>query len=641
MASRPLLIALLVAGLPATALAEPLIDGSVIEFEWNLVEEDGTFTPISSNDPDFQWERQFNLARCYCGGDDPGNLDRSLQFGIEFSIDPTLDMTVEDPIHVWLGIDCLNVEPTSRQCGGDTPQHEFGNASDLNTPQKVAFNVYELHNANGDMCMHQEYTGGVYAAPATEGSIDYGDDELFESTWEIDTRAPPVPDAFVSATGSENGVYLDWEPIVDNEEDIYKWQVLCGRVEGNTVVPISDEPSHDALWETAEDLCGLPTIETYIADPPAALPEPLRTLDPDYVCGEADGAVSDIRIDGLENNVEYWVVLVAVDEARNVAGIAPATALTPQSVVDFWEDLDANGSEVEGGFCMVGPRSSGSGALVSLLLVLAVAWRRRRALVLAAAILVAPAAARAQSFAPYWEDETDVEDDGLADIKWHAGIKLGPYVPAIDDQLGVFDADGKGPYERVYGGYEILPVLEVDRLVWHPPGGQLGLGGSVGVMGKTANSFRFVDGNGDGIYQPGEEITRSKGDRTKFRLVPVAANVIYRLTLFDDEWGIPVIPYLRGGLAYYIWWNTKPDGSVSVVDGNKARGASLGLQGSAGLAVRAEAIDGAAAASMRDGGIYHAGFYAEYQLGWVDGFGSEKKLAVGDNTWFAGVNFEF
>jgi hypothetical protein len=44
---------------------------------------------------------------------------------------------------------------------------------------------------------------------------------------------------------------------------------------------------------------------------------------------------------------------------------------------------------------------------------------------------------------------------------------------------------------------------------------------------------------------------------------------------------------------------------------------------------------------MRDGGIYHAGFYAEYQLGWVDGFGSEKKLAVGDNTWFVGVNFEF
>jgi hypothetical protein len=232
-------------------------------------------------------------------------------------------------------------------------------------------------------------------------------------------------------------------------------------------------------------------------------------------------------------------------------------------------------------------------------------------------------------------------DDGLVDIKWHAGIKMGPYVPAIDAQLGVFDGEGMGPYERVYGGYEILPVLEVDRFIWHPPGGQLGIGGSIGVMGKTANSFRFVDGNMDGIYQPGEEITRAKGDRTKFRLVPVAANVIYRLTMLDDEWGIPVVPYLRGGLSYYIWWNTKPDGSVSVVDGNKARGASLGLQGSAGLAVRAENIDRAAAASMRDGGIYHAGFYAEYQLGWVDGFGNEKKLAVGDNTWFAGVNFEF
>jgi hypothetical protein len=44
---------------------------------------------------------------------------------------------------------------------------------------------------------------------------------------------------------------------------------------------------------------------------------------------------------------------------------------------------------------------------------------------------------------------------------------------------------------------------------------------------------------------------------------------------------------------------------------------------------------------MRESGIEHAGFYAEYSLGKVDGFGSDKKLSVGDATWFAGVDFEF
>ena len=45
--------------------------------------------------------------------------------------------------------------------------------------------------------------------------------------------------------------------------------------------------------------------------------------------------------------------------------------------------------------------------------------------------------------------------------------------------------------------------------------------------------------------------------------------------------------------------------------------------------------------SMRQSGIEHAGIYAELSLAKVDGFGSDKKLSVGDRTWFAGVNFEF
>ena len=73
-----------------------------------------------------------------------------------------------------------------------------------------------------------------------------------------------------------------------------------------------------------------------------------------------------------------------------------------------------------------------------------------------------------------------------------------------------------------------------------------------------------------------------------------------------------------------------------------ALGASLGYQLAVGLALRAERIDRQSAYSMRNElGIEHAGFYAEYSLGKVDGFGSDTKLSVGDATWFAGVDFEF
>jgi hypothetical protein len=100
-----------------------------------------------------------------------------------------------------------------------------------------------------------------------------------------------------------------------------------------------------------------------------------------------------------------------------------------------------------------------------------------------------------------------------------------------------------------------------------------------------------------------------------------------------------------------VWWVDAPNGDFakSCVDGSdaamcettSARGASLGFVGSIGLAIRAERIDVDAARSMRESGIEHAGFYAEYSLGKVDGFGSDKKLSVGDATWFAGVDFEF
>ena len=100
-----------------------------------------------------------------------------------------------------------------------------------------------------------------------------------------------------------------------------------------------------------------------------------------------------------------------------------------------------------------------------------------------------------------------------------------------------------------------------------------------------------------------------------------------------------------------MWWVSLTNGSLAKVckgDGvepdcsqNKALGASLGVTGSIGLAIRAERIDSSAAISMRQSGIQHAGIYGELSLAKVDGFGSSSKLSVGGRTWFAGVDFEF
>jgi len=273
-------------------------------------------------------------------------------------------------------------------------------------------------------------------------------------------------------------------------------------------------------------------------------------------------------------------------------------------------------------------------------------WQGRRIPSIAACALIVLGAshAHAGSYQPYWDDaqqfdeakqEVPLGDPSL--VTWHAGVRLGPFIPDIDSQLSVSPA----PYEQMFGGYHVLTMLDVHRIVW-TGFGQIGVGGSIGYWQKTARPF--VDGAD--LTQPNPE--RQRGNKTTLRLVPTELTATYRLTALDDDYGVPVVPYIRGGLAYYIWWMTAPSGNISRVCnssgemcGSKALGASLGVTGAIGLAIRAERVDATAAMSMRQSGIQHAGIYAELSLAKVDGFGSDKKLSVGDRTWFAGVDFEF
>src|SRR5690606_12867661 len=126
------------------------------------------------------------------------------------------------------------------------------------------------------------------------------------------------------------------------------------------------------------------------------------------------------------------------------------------------------------------------------------------------------------------------------------------------------------------------------------------------------------------------------------------AGVVYRLTALDERTWIPLVPYARAGLSYYLWWITRPSGEVAEVptmecpdpgdeslgcDGERALGASLGWQVALGVAIRAERLDPRAADSLRNEmGIAHAGFYAELAYAKVDGFGSAERLRVGDLT---------
>jgi hypothetical protein len=688
--------------------------------------------------------RYFNMAHCVCSAEKPDSV--AANFGFELTMSAMIGTETQGQI--WIGepgdanaCDLTDNQSTTRNvCRStglvieDLDEELFGEEHLVEVP------THKLLKVANESCTERTVGSTVWvlanAMGGTGGSLDYGS----SYTYTIDTKAPPIPrDVKVSAV--EGTIDVSWNIDVSDSNDIETFQALCL---GENNAPILSEAKFSRDYDTPATLCQSttsPLVPTEVVttgsaggDVTPTFPADLFTNDK-YICGEAARGGA-IKITGLENDTEYTIVIVSVDDSGNAKAFYLDKKQVPIPAIDAWEDLNDDKYGVEGGFCLInetygggsGPASGlrafrdetlaatalgrwlttayyqhvaplgayvhGSpvlrviAAVVLLPVVafalawhlltlpgllavigLAWAWRRRRrrrqrtlprlvvASAAAAALVAVPALASAQSsIMPYWEEESLADETEETGSRWNVGVKVGPYTPGIDaqyqDQTG---KDDRKPFDEAFRGGMWLPVLEVDYFILNHIG-QLGIGGSVGFSGDGANPWKVYDptlGSDPTMNRttPGHpNRLRENADDMTFRMVPLTLTAVYRATQLDEAYGIPVVPYLRGGLAYYIWWMRSPNGEIAKLDGCegdgesttcKGRGGSLGLVGSVGLALRAESIDKNAALSMRESGIQHAGFYVEGSLGWVDGFGSDKRLALGDLTWFAGFNFEF
>jgi hypothetical protein len=346
-------------------------------------------------------------------------------------------------------------------------------------------------------------------------------------------------------------------------------------------------------------------------------------------------------------------VLVVVDPSRNPLALDLGEH-TPSQVKDFWEFYHDRGGTAEGGCDLVGGSSGVAAGLVLVLaIVLFAPGRRRRRIGGGLLVLLVAARGGTAVAEPWWEagQEEVQEAVGAAPIHWDLEFKVAPYVPAVDSEFDL-GPDEVGPFEQMFGdGPFLMSGVTLDRYFLHPYG-QLGITGSLGFLTKSAHAFQ-VDAEGNVVTNEDGVPIRAPGDSNSFRLIPMSLGVVYRFTELDDRFHAILVPYGRVGLSYYYWWVKGPGGDIAEAptadcpdlmgcSGNKARGGSLGWQATGGVAFRLERIDPDAEVALRtELGIEHAGLMIEYTYAKVDGFGSEKKLSVGDATWFAGINFEF
>jgi hypothetical protein len=735
-------VAVMFAGRAAHAQAFP--NGAELVFNKVFFqdEDDGNYREPRNDDDSYFY---LNYAHCECARKKLGNQQK-IAYDITLSMPTT---TTSKPAEVWVGTGCENDTTRPLQCTKTSQM--IGNVDQIPSAgqARIELSLFEVFFPLAtDLAMASCAPNGIgieqsakiwllVDAEPNDGKPDYfksTDIPTIDTTAmtamvkAVDTKAPEVPTNLKVASGEES-IVISWDP-PSNPDSIYVFQALCIDPEG------LNPAEAEAKYQTQFDVCGedagvtLGEIDqggdgTLVTEMPA----PFKTLDTNFVCGEASKTAQSLTIKELDNGKAYQVALLAVDRYGNVAGTRFLRTVSPQPVTDLWEDIHDRDGAIDGGCLLSQTYGEGNpltrvlrdfrdttlartgygralthayyatlgkltvegsvvlrviaGLYLAPLVIIALLWhalslpgllaliavialRRRIKRYLLALALLVPSLASADDFEPYWatSEQEDASLMTIPEVDWHVGVKVGPYIPEIDLQAGLNAKTGLGPYEAMFGDWytpdsngdgmpekhdqrvwQVLPMLDVDRVLWEGFG-QFTVGGSLGYMQKSA--YAYVAGTSE----DDKKRERSTAGKNTFRLIPMAATVGYRFTYLDDAYGIPVVPYVRGGLSYYVWWMKAPNGNLSKVcdadspegmceNANKAYGGSFGFQGAVGLSIRAERIDSAAATSMRTSGLMHAGFYAELSYAKVDGFGSDSKLSVGDNTWFAGVDFEF
>ncbi|MCA9637433.1 MAG: hypothetical protein KC420_15510 [Myxococcales bacterium] len=227
-----------------------------------------------------------------------------------------------------------------------------------------------------------------------------------------------------------------------------------------------------------------------------------------------------------------------------------------------------------------------------------------------------------------------------------AEIKFGPYLPDVDRRYN--GPDEFGPYAKIFGetddrgvttGAPKKLMMTAVAFEWQflNPGG-------IGPLG-FGYTFSFARDKAQALLAdpPATGSVRSEADSTVFWVMPMALQLVYRFELLADRVHIPIVPYVKGGLAWSLWWSKNGDGKLSRNSmGEKALGGVWGWQLNAGGMLRLDFLEvGSSRTLDRTTGINHTYLFGEYQLSRIDNFGRENAMSLGSSTWLLGLAIEF
>lgn len=204
-------------------------------------------------------------------------------------------------------------------------------------------------------------------------------------------------------------------------------------------------------------------------------------------------------------------------------------------------------------------------------------------------------------------------------------LRFGPYRPDVDSEF-----DGKSTPHRDFFGpnRRLMSQIELDyQFIRHV--GSLGVGLSIGYFSETGRNR--------------DEVGQLTSDTSTLKLIPLSLSGIYRFDLLLERFHIPLVPYGKVGLDYGLWWIANGNDEVPQdPTGGIGRGGTWGWHAAVGLSLVLDFMDPVTARQFDvEMGVNHTHLFAELGHWDISGLGAGGKLHVGDNTWLAGLLFEF
>ena len=206
-------------------------------------------------------------------------------------------------------------------------------------------------------------------------------------------------------------------------------------------------------------------------------------------------------------------------------------------------------------------------------------------------------------------------------------VKLGSYNPRsnIDGEPGVTGE----PYRQTFGLRGMLLFELAYEYYLFQGVGAFGVGLSAGYAEKY------------GPATLADDPTQTTSERTALHVFPVRLHVIYNFDYPALHWGIPLVPYLRGGIAYVPWRITK-GGAVEQFDGRRGMGGRWGASGAAGLAFLLDVLEPRVAADFdSDMGVNNTFLFAEFDVLRTDLLFGGGGLNLSSHQFMFGLNLEF